>query len=155
MKKLKILLVIALVLIGIFFVFKCCRPDFSGREFEKYQSDFEVLAEIVRRDYETLNEEKCFYWVTDGNVERWEDTEHIVVIDKESKELERIKSFSIFGFDGVDVSDKQIMFSYGCRQEYVIHTYNGKKPDYSFFDGLDFYTGKLADGWYIANLRQR
>ena len=76
------------------------------------------------------------------------------MIDKHTEALKQVQALRRFVFDGVDAYDDRLMFIYG-GQEYIIHTYDGKKPDYSFLKGLDFYTGKLANGWYVAKLRLR
>lgn len=129
--------------------------DFSDWEFEKYQSDFEAVYEIVKSDYEKLEAEKAIYLMTDGNLERLEDNlDTVIVIDSMTKELERVENFRKFVFDGVDAYEDKLVFVYG-GQEYIIHTYDGKKPDYNFLKEHDFYTGKLAEGWYVAKLRLR
>ncbi len=129
--------------------------DFSDWEFEKYQSDFEAVYEIVKSDYEKLEAEKGIYLMTDGNLERLEDNlETVIVIDSTTKELERVKNFRKYVFDGVDAYEDELVFIYG-GQEYIIHACDGKKPDYDFLKGLDFYTGRLAEGWYLAKLRLR
>ena len=76
------------------------------------------------------------------------------MIDKHTEALKQVQALRRFVFDEVDTYDDRLMFIYG-GQEYIIHTYDGKKPDYSFLKGLDFYTGKLANGWYVAKLRLR
>lgn len=162
-KALKRIVLITVMLIALFFLLNvgfriyCLIPIYNESVIERYipyREDFELINNYIIENFDSENEVSLVVsWNYEENkLESLYCDGKVYYPDKEVKDafLQMAKAFHGYDFSYIDITPKRITYL-GAGEVMFVYSRNGKAPWYFIhpFDGVNFRSRVLWDGWYF------